>query len=227
VTDERVARGMAAQLARRRERLEAGEEAIGWKVGLNPPEAQERAGITGPVTGFLTDATLLESGARYRIGEGANVRVEPEIAVRLAADVPAGAQPGEGAAAIGSLAPALEVVDLDLDFTEIEAILAGNIFHCGVVFGEERERAPALEGLAFRVLEGSEVAAEGDAGEAADDLDELLRHVAGFLEAHDAALRAGDRVICGSLVPPLAARPGGSIALELDVLGRVEVAFDE
>jgi len=224
--DERVARGMAAQLARRQERLTAGEEPIGWKIGLNPPAAQEKAGISAPVTGFLTDATVLASGGRYTI-DGANVSVEPEVAVRLGTDLDASAGAGAGAAAIASLAPALEVVDLDRDVSEIEAVLAGNVFHRAVVFGDELEGAHSLAGLGFRVLRGSEPEAEGDVVEAAGHLDTLLLGIARFLDAHGAALRAGDRVICGSLVvPPLAAHPGETIALELGPLGRVEVGFD-
>jgi len=225
--DERVARGMAAQLAHRRDRLEAGEVPVGWKIGLNPPAAQEKAGISAPVTGFLTDATVLASGGRYAIGDGANVRVEPEVAVRLGADLAADAGAGAGAAAIGSLAPALEVVDLDRDVSEIEAVLAGNVFHRAVLFGEERLGERSVAGLEMRVLRSDEPEpeADGNVAEAAGDLDALLLGIARFLDAHGAALRAGDRVICGSLVPPLAARPGETIALELDGLGRVEVGF--
>jgi len=224
--DERVERGMAAQLARRQEQLTAGEEPIGWKIGLNPPAAQEKAGISAPVTGFLTDATVLATGGRYTI-DGADVSVEPEVAVRLGTDLDAGAGAGAGSAAIASLAPALEVVDLDRDVSEIEAVLAGNVFHRAVVFGDELEGAHSLAGLGFRVLRGSEPEAEGDVVEAAGHLDTLLLGVTRFLDAHGAALRAADRVICGSLVvPPLAANPGETIALDLGPLGRVEVGFD-
>jgi 2-keto-4-pentenoate hydratase len=110
--------------------------------------------------------------------------------------------------------------------SEIEAVLAGNVFHRAVVFGEEHEGERSAAGISMRVMRGSEREAEGSVEEAAGDLDALLRGVARFLEAHGAALRAGDRVICGSLVPPLAARPGETLALELGQLGGVEVAFD-
>ena len=38
---------------------------------------------------------------------------------------------------MAGLAPALELVDLDLPFDDLEPILAGNIFQRGVVFGDE------------------------------------------------------------------------------------------
>ena len=39
--------------------------------------------------------------------------------------------------AVAGLAPALELVDLDISFDDIEPVLAGNICHRGVIFGDE------------------------------------------------------------------------------------------
>ena len=52
--------------------------------------------------------------------------VEVEVAVRVGAD-----------GAVAGLAPALELVDLDISFDDIEPVLAGNICHRGVIFGDE------------------------------------------------------------------------------------------
>ena len=38
---------------------------------------------------------------------------------------------------VAGLAPALELVDLDTSFDDIEPVLAGNICHRGVIFGDE------------------------------------------------------------------------------------------
>src|ERR1700724_2515204 len=51
--DPRIKRGMAIQLQRRRERLDAGEKAVGWKVAFGAPAAMERLRITAPLFGFL------------------------------------------------------------------------------------------------------------------------------------------------------------------------------
>ncbi len=224
--DERVRRGMAAQLGLRARRLEAGARPVGWKVGLNPPAAQQRAGIDGPVAGFLTDATVLEPGSSYSIGDGKRVVVEPEVAVRLGADVPAVAGADAARAAIAAAGPALEIVEIDRDVAEIEAVLAGDIFHRAVVFGEEHEGVRDVTDVQFRVLKGERTEGEGDAGEAAGDLGALLAHVARFLHAHGAALRAGDRVICGALVTPLAVAPGDRVVLDLGGLGTVDARFE-
>lgn len=80
--DARVARGMAAQLERRRERLAAGERPLGWKVGFGAAAAMERLGIDRPLVGFLTDRGLLEDGAEVPVG-GWHAPAQPEIAVRV------------------------------------------------------------------------------------------------------------------------------------------------
>jgi 2-oxopent-4-enoate/cis-2-oxohex-4-enoate hydratase len=223
--DDRVRHGMAAQLALRDRRLNEGETPVGWKVGLNPPAAQERAGIDGPVAGFLASGTVAENGAVHRLEGGVHTAVEPELFVALGADVPAGASPENALAAVAAAGPALEIVAPDRDVAEIEAVLAGDIFHRAVVFGPQ---GPLPSGpLPFRVLVDGEPQDEGEARKAIGDLGGLLAHVAAFLGVHGAALRAGERVICGTLVPALPARAGGRVELELDALGSVEAAFDE
>ena len=57
--DPRIGRGMAAQLAARRERIAAGEKPIGWKVGFGTQAAMQRFGLAAPLVGFLTDRGLV------------------------------------------------------------------------------------------------------------------------------------------------------------------------
>jgi 2-keto-4-pentenoate hydratase len=44
---------MAAQLAKRRARIGAGEKPLGWKVGLGAPAAMKNLGLAGPAVGFI------------------------------------------------------------------------------------------------------------------------------------------------------------------------------
>jgi hypothetical protein len=59
--DERIFRGMAAQLARRRELLNAGIEPLGWKLAFGSPAAMSRLRITAPLVGFLMRNALVPS----------------------------------------------------------------------------------------------------------------------------------------------------------------------
>ena len=132
--DPRVARGMERQLELRRPLIGEGARPIGWKLGLGTPAAMEKHGTTAPLVGFLTDRGLSEPGrGARRSAAGATPTAEPEVAVHVAADIPAGADRDAVAAAVGGLGVAIEVVDIT--GAELEEILAGDIFHRHVLLG--------------------------------------------------------------------------------------------
>jgi 2-keto-4-pentenoate hydratase len=205
---------MAALLVRRREILAQGAEPLGWKVGFNLPEFQQKLGIDAPLAGFLTTDTLLEDGAEWSLGKQGEVVVESEVAVEL----------GDDARSIVALLPALELADLPDLSLDVDAILAGNIFHRGVAFGPRVETdAPG----AARILVNGSVQHEIDAERAAANLAAMVDAVAARLEADGERLRPGERIITGVLAPPHKAEPGDTVRLELDALGGVELRFTE
>ncbi len=139
-------RGTAALLMRRREILAQGAQPIGWKVGFNIPEIQEKLGIDRPLAGFLTTEGLLEDGSEW---DDLPVVVESEVAVEL----------GDDGRSIAALLPALELADPpDLDLG-VEQILAGNIFHRAVAFGP---RVETREPGAGRILVNGEELQSGE-----------------------------------------------------------------
>ena len=207
-----VARGTAALLTRRRLILAKAAEPVGWKVGFNAPEIQEKLGIDGPLAGFLTTNGLLEDGAEWSLGKEGEVVVESEVAVEL----------GEDARSIVALLPALELADPpDLD-QDVETILAGNIFHRAVAFGPRVETGSPG---AARILVNGEEQHAVDAEWAGANLEEMVEAVARRLEAADERLRPGDRIITGILAPPHKAQPGDTVRLELEHVGGVELRF--
>ncbi len=194
-------------LMRRRERLAQGTEPLGWKVGFNLPEFQERLGIDGPLAGFLTTDSLIdESWDDYPI------IVESEVAVEI----------GDDGRSIAALLPALELADppdLDLD---VEQILAGNIFHRAVAFGP---RVETQEPGAARILVNGEEQHALSADRTAANLEAMVEAVAGRLADSGEELRPGERIITGVLAPPHRAEPGDTVRLELEAVGSVELRF--
>jgi 2-keto-4-pentenoate hydratase len=207
-----IERGTAALLTRRRLILAKAAQPVGWKVGFNAPEFQERLGIDGPLAGFLTTNGLLEDGAEWSLGSDGEVIVESEVAVEL----------GEDARSIVALLPALELADPpDLD-QDVETILAGNIFHRAVAFGLRVETGSPG---AARILVNGEEQHAVDAERAGANLDEMVEAVARRLEAANERLRPGERIITGILAPPHKAQPGDTVRLELEAVGGVELRF--
>lgn len=215
--DPRVARGLQAMLALRRARLAAGERPLGWKLAFGAPASLARLRIEAPLVGFLTDRSLVESGAVVPLGGWTRPVLEPEIAIRIG--------PGTG---IAALAPALELADVDRPLEDVEAIVAENIFHRSVVLGEfDVTRAGgAVSDLEARVVRDGREHARTDAPEAlSGEIAVLVPHVAALLESQGERLRVGDVVIAGSIVPPIEVEPGEHVVFELRPIGRIEVGF--
>ncbi len=144
-----VSRGMRAMLADRDAALAAGAMPVGWKIGFNTPAIQEHFGLSEPVVGYLLDTGVSADGATVSLTGWGAPAVEVEVAVRVGDD-----------GAVAGLAPALELVDLDISFDDIEPVLAGNICHRGVIFGDE---VPGVDPWAMvaTVTMAGDVVAEG------------------------------------------------------------------
>jgi 2-keto-4-pentenoate hydratase len=205
-----VGRGMETLLARRADDLAGGATGVGWKIGFDTPAIQKHFGLSEAVVGYLTDTRIVEPGASVSLAGWVAPAVEVELAVRVGDD-------GD----IAGIGPALELVDLDISFDDIEPVLAGNICHRGVVFGAEVPGADPLSMAATVTKEGAVVAE----GKLTKDPAITVAFVRAFLAAHGSALEPGQRIICGSVVPPLAVAPGDALEVSFGPLGTLRVSF--
>jgi 2-keto-4-pentenoate hydratase len=206
-----VADAMREQLGRRQEALDAGAEHVGWKIGLNIPEVQEQLGIEEPVLGHLTSATVVEPGDEYDASGATTLMAEPEVAIELGEDQ-----------TIAGVAAAIELVDTGRPprGEGVEGIVADNIFHSAVVLGPSRP-APPDDAVRATVFVNGEERASAEMG---DDLAEVVLVAARRLAEAGEQLRAGDRIIAGSITPqvgPLS--PGDDLTVEVAGLGDLQL----
>jgi 2-keto-4-pentenoate hydratase len=205
---------MQTQLARRDADLATGARQVGWKIGFNTPAIQQHFGLDEPVVGYLLDRDVAPDDSTVSIDGWASPAVEVEVAVRVGEHV-------GGTPTVAGLAPALELVDLGISFDDIEVVLAANICQRGVVFGDE---VPLTDPFSVQVT----VTKNGEpAGEGAlvEDPATTAAFVESFLASHGAALEPGQRIIAGSLTPPVAVAPGDELLVGFGPLGRLSVRF--
>jgi 2-keto-4-pentenoate hydratase len=227
--DARILRGMEAQLRLRQARLDAGEKAIGWKVGFGAPAALERLQLDAPLIGFLTDRVILSPGSAVPVAGWVKPALEPEIAVTLREDLLEGSEREQARAAIASIGPAFELADIDFPPDDVEAVLAGNIYNRHVIPGrQDNERAGCnLEGLLCRVRRNKiEIAATTDLQALTGDIPGILVHMADLLPAFGQKLRAGEIVIMGSIIPPLWLQPPEEIQYDLEPIGTLALRIE-
>jgi 2-keto-4-pentenoate hydratase len=170
---------------------------------------QRALGIEAPVIGYLTTATVVPDGAVHSVAGATRPAIEPEVAVHV----------GEGGT-IGALGAALEVIDVDMPFEDLEAILERNVFHRAAVLGPPVAGVTDLTGLTARMTIDREETTI-DVARSALDPAEVVRLVGGYLHAVGDELRAGDVIIAGSLVTAVPLDGDRRVELEIGGLGSV------
>src|SRR5712691_4538977 len=163
--DPRVIRGMRAQLALRRHRLDAGDQALGWKVGFGAPAMLQSLKIGGPLVGLLMQSARVPSAGHVSLAKWAKPVAEPEIAVHIGRDVAGGSDRATAEAAIAGISPAIELVDVHTAPEDPERILCDNIYQRHVVLaGDAPARIGAsAAGLTCRIIRrGKETARTSD-----------------------------------------------------------------
>jgi 2-oxo-3-hexenedioate decarboxylase len=208
--DPRVMIATQVQLDLWHSALASGARRIGWKLGFNTPAAQEEAGIDTPVIGFLTSATSVPYGSHVPLDGTTKPMVEPEVAIEV----------GEMGDAI-ALAAAIEVVDVDAPFSDLEAVVAANIFHRGVLLGDFRPNYPPPRKAAVLV--------DGQVRETTEvedfDANEIISFVSRELAEVGETVLPGDKIIAGSLTPPVEVSPGDRVGVQMDNLGMIQLFF--
>jgi len=212
-----VVAGMERLLARRRGLLAAGAEPLGWKLAFGTEAAMESLGLSGPLVGFLTDATLIASGGECGIGGWTAPKLEPEIAIHL----------GAGGAEVAAVAPAIELADVDLPPTETETVLAGDIYHRGVVLGDAVAAPTSGPPSVIVRRDGESFAQVADAEAVVGKLEALVAYVGRYLERFGAESLEGEVIISGSTVPLIDVEAGQEYAVELVGAGRVAVRLGD
>jgi 2-keto-4-pentenoate hydratase len=227
--DPRVLRGMKKQLELRQARLDGGEKPLGWKVGFGAPAAMEGLKLDAPLIGFLTDPSLLPSGASVSIAGWTKAVAEPEIGVYLGRDLSGTPDRETTRKAIASIGPAIELADVNFPPDDVETVLAGNIYHRHVILGRrDASRAGCvLAGLAGYVYRnGTEFAATTNLQALTGDLVDIVGHVADLLAAFGERLRAGEVIITGSIVPPVLVAGNEEIRYTLDPVDTISIHLE-
>jgi 2-keto-4-pentenoate hydratase len=227
--EDRVHRGTATQLVTWRETLSGGAGRTGWKLGLGSPELMEKLGIPAPLVGFLTSRTTLPSGASVSLEGTVKPGIEPEVSLNIGRDLPPDADRDSLRRGIDSLSVALEFVDLDRALDEVETVAAENIFHRGVVFGlPSRGESPTtiLDNLQVQILANGATVRAAEKGPDFEQMVDLVAHVNGTLSVFGEHLKAGDRIIAGTLTPIYSPSRGERVQVAITGLGEIEINFE-
>lgn len=219
--------------------LHARLTAAGWgalgghKIGCTTPVMQAFLGIDHPCAGGVFARTVCDQHGAFRHCDFRHVGVECEIAVRLAADLPASGAPymrERVAGAIGACMAAIELVDdryQDYRALDTPTLVADDFFNAACVLGAPVEdwRALDLAGLRGRMsINGTEVGV-GKGGDILGHPLEALAWLADALAARGRHLRVGEFVLLGSVVETRWVEAGDRVEAAIEGLGLATATF--
>jgi 2-keto-4-pentenoate hydratase len=205
---------------------------VGYKIGLTSARMQKMCNIDQPVAGVVLASRVMKTGVVLQARRYHHMGLEFEVGVRLGHDLPRGEAPftkERVAQAVGGVCAAVEVVDdRNADYATLEALslIADNSWNAGAVIGEFSGSWDDLEAATGVVqLNGQEI----DRGYGRDVLGHPfvpLTWLANHLAETGGALRAGDVVLTGSLIPTRFPKEPGAFRYELAGIGTVELTVE-
>lgn len=228
--DVEVAYAVQAKLVSR-----LGLPAIGWKIGCTSAMAQRISRVNEPFFGRMFAATTTASPTKIKLAKYFNPILEPEIAFRMARDLPAKGAPYDEAAvseAVAAIFPAIEMVDSRYSKgwkIDIRETISDNGVHAFFVKGEEQTDWPVIDrpSIPLTVTTNGKLTADGIGSNALEDPMNALVWLANGLAQRGLSLSEGDLVTTGNICSePIRPRAGEVIIAEFGTLGTVEVAFE-
>lgn len=212
-----------------RRRVASGARVEGYKVGLTSRAMQEQLGVDQPDAGCLLDDMFI-TGGTVAASRFIAPRVEPEIAFVLGRPLRGpGVTVAEAAAAVGSLRPALEVIDSRIKDWRITILdtVADNASCGGVVLGEASLGLSEVElGSIEVVLKKAGTPVEvGTAAAVMGNPLAALAWLANLLGQRGEGMAAGQVVLPGSMTRAVPAGAGDDFEATFVGLGSVAVSF--
>ncbi|MDH2435859.1 2-oxo-hepta-3-ene-1,7-dioic acid hydratase [Pokkaliibacter sp. MBI-7] len=227
----------AVQNAWVQQKLAAGRQIIGWKIGLTSKAMQYALNIDTPDSGVLFDDMLFDDGATISAQRFIQPRIEAEIAFIMK-------QPLRGPhisvidvlRATDYVTPALEILDTRILRSDPETgkartivdTVSDNAANAGVVLGGRAMRVDELD-LRWMGAIVSRNAIVEETGLGAGVLNHPARGIAWLanrLAQYGEGLEAGQIVLAGSFIRPVEARHGDTIVADYGPYGSVSCFFE-
>lgn len=209
---------------------------VGHKIALSTAEMRKFVGVDVPQAGAILEKTVHRGPATVKAADYGRLIVEFEIAVELAAALPAADAPYTRetvAKAVGAVMPAIELADdRNADYARLKEhpleLVADNAWNEGAVLGTPLREWQALDLAAVRGvarINGAEIG-QGLGAQALGHPLDAVAWVANNLASRGRGLVRGDFVITGSLVTSKFPKAGDLVEWAVGGLGKIDLRVE-
>ena len=214
----------------------SGQQPYGWKIAATSAAGQKHIGVDGPLGGRLFINRVLPMSMPISLrGNGMKVG-EVEFAFRMAADLPARAEPyrvDEVMTNVSALYPAIEIPDSRfIDFAKVggASLIADDACAHEFILGDEVKtnwRSLDLSKHRVTVTCDREPICEGIGSNVLGDPRLALTWLANELNTYGLMLRAGETITTGTCVVPFLLQAGKRYTADFGALGTLSLSFKD
>lgn len=211
-------------------RIASGGRLVGRKIGLTNPAVQKQLGVDQPDYGMLFADMDMNHGAELPWSQGAQWKVEAELAFILNRELPhADCSMAEVLRAVEYVVPSIEIVgsriaDWDIRFVDTVADNASSAFF---TLGPSARRLSGTDLLDCRMEMtcGDEIVSQGTGRACLGSPLNAVLWLARTMACVGRPLAEGDVVLSGALGPMVAARPEARFTARIEGFGETAIAF--
>jgi 2-keto-4-pentenoate hydratase len=212
----------------------SGHAVAGWKIAATSVAGQKHIKVDGPLAGRLLAHTQKRPGGRVPLAGNVMNVAEGEFAFRMAGDLPSRSTPysvDDVLSAVGALHLAIEVPNSRYrEFAKVGTaqLIADTACACWFLLGPESDaswRDTDLSQHGVVAYRNGQVAGEGSGANVLGDPRVALAWIANELCTFADGLRAGEVVMTGTCLVPVAVAPGDHVRMDFGRLGSIETAF--
>ncbi len=220
----------AVQLNILKRRVAEGDRHAGWKVGLTSQAMRTQQNVSEPCFAHLMASGHLQSGLRIKHASLIRPGIENELCLTLGTTLQgANVSFDEALAAIATVEPALELVEVRGDFSaDIALSMADNAQQYGYITGKPvvYDPAIALDKTTVDVAFNHTQVQTATGAEVMGNPVYSLIWLAGKLAEFGLSLDAGMKVMSGSFTKQYAVAPGDTVTSSFSDFGTVEATFE-
>ncbi|QGU06825.1 4-oxalocrotonate decarboxylase [Corynebacterium occultum] len=209
-------------------KIAAGEEIVGFKLGLTSKAKQEQMNVDAPLSGWLTDAHQCCNGEPVKVANYIHPRIEPEIAFILGRELKGpNCTRDDVKEATSHITAAFEIIDSryrDFNFA-LPDVIADNASSAGFILGKTHIKVGEFDLInePVELLVDGEVQATATGAAVLGDPAQAVVDAVNEIATRGQSLPAGTIVLTGALTDAVFLNPGSKYTARFKSLGEITV----
>ncbi len=210
------------------QRCQAGEQLLGWKMGLTSEAKRKQMNLDSPLYGFLSNRMQVDNGSVFLNQGLIHPKIEPEIAFLIGRDLNSVPTRQEAYESIEAVAAALEILDSryqEFRYFSMEDVIADNSSSSHFVVGPWVRDFSVLDlsSLTLEMTVNGQAAQKGISRDISGDPVLSLVQLCELLKARNQVLKKGSLVLAGAATQAEALRDQMKVELFVQSLPPVSV----